>query len=732
MIELASALPGPDGCGADATPDDWVAQGYAQLELRRDTDSLQSFERALIAAPDHLNARIGRSRALLRLGQKDLALLAIERVLHERPEHARAHGIHAQILRNLGRTEQARQAAEHALVLDPEEPTAFMVLGQLHLGRKDFAAAIPAFDRALRANPRLAVAARGRADALAAMSQAAEAIDAYALAARLDPTVAAPLVYQARLNIRYGQLENAVEAFTHALEREPDCIAALQGRAQSLNALGRPKEALDAYSRLLEAAPQSDYMIGERFHVQMQCCDWNHFETTRSDIARRVRGGERVDFPGSFNTHCDAPSDQLICAQTYAADVLDAAPLPECSSARMGSDRIRIGYLSADFFSHATAFLAAGLFEAHDRAKFEVYAFSYGQDDGSDMRRRLRRAFDHFVDVREFSDERNAALIRDLGIDIAVDLKGHTLGARPAVLAARPAPLQVSFLAYPATMGVEFIDYLVADRQVIPESDQDFYSESIIYLPGCYQVNDSARQIGPPPSRAAAGLPSSGFVFCCFNGSYKITPPMFDSWMRILTAVPDSILWLLRGADCAVENLRAEAARRGVDPGRLVFAPRRGAADHLARCALADLFLDTHPCTAHTTASDALWAGVPLVTLSGSSFMSRVATSLLHAVDLSPLAVRTPAEYEKLAIHLALAPLELDALKSHLHKARFTSTLFDTAGYARNLEAAFDAIWNRHVRGERPSVLHVDAGDKVSGEPRRTPAQPSGLSSTNR
>jgi protein O-GlcNAc transferase len=323
------------------------------------------------------------------------------------------------------------------------------------------------------------------------------------------------------------------------------------------------------------------------------------------------------------------------------------------------------------------------------------------------MRGRLTRSFDRFEDVRHLSDQQIAARVRECGVDIAIDLKGHTLGGRPRVFAHRAAPIQVSFLAYPGTLGSDSMDYIVADRQVIPGEARAHYAEQVIYVPGCYQVNDSARVAGPMRTRREQGLPDSGFVFCCFNSSYKITPSVFDDWMAILRSVPNSVLWLLKGSVEACENLRKEAQRRGVDAGRLVFAPWQPVEEHLGRCALADLFLDTFPYNAHTTASDALWSRVPVLTRAGATFVSRVATSLLHAVGLAELSVPSAEAYRGTAIRLAHAQGELESLRDRLAIARARSTLFDSVWYCRQLEAAFEEIVARDRRGEAPSPLSL-------------------------
>lgn len=688
-----------------ATSDPLAARGRELLGLRRDSEALDCFERALAASPTAPEAIIGQCQALARLGRPDAALAVLDRLVINAPDRPGADGLRAQVLLVKGRTEDAWNAANRGCARDPQDPAALLVRGLLILERGDASGALAAFDVAIALDPALASAHQGRGSALASLGRTEEAMKAFGSALRLDPNNAVIAVRVAHLMIQLNQLDRALEAFTAALDIDSRNTAALQGRAQCLAALGRAPEAVEAYTRLLAVAPDADYMHGERFHLQMHCCDWREFDMARLDIAARVRRGDRVDIPGSFMAHSDSPADQLICARTFAADFCQIQAPPFSFHPRPEGERIRVAYLSADFCAHATAFLAAGLFEAHDRSRFETYAISFGPDEDSEMRRRLIRAFDHFEDVRHLTDRQIAALVHERRIDIAVDLKGHTLGARSRIFAYRPAPVQVSFIAYPGTLGTDFMDYIVADSVVIPESERIHYTEQVIYMPGSYQVNDSARTANSTPSRCEVGLPESPFVFCCFNSVYKITPTVFDDWMQILDAVPGSILWLLQGTPAAVENLRSEAMRRGIDADRLVFAPWKPAADHLARCALADLFLDTLPCNAHTTASDALWAGVPIVTQAGASFVSRVATSLLRAVGLGRLSVGSREEYRRVAIRIARSPAELKSLKETLALARDRSTLFDSVWYCRQLEAAFEEIVARSRRGEAPSPL---------------------------
>jgi predicted O-linked N-acetylglucosamine transferase (SPINDLY family) len=382
---------------------------------------------------------------------------------------------------------------------------------------------------------------------------------------------------------------------------------------------------------------------------------------------------------------------------------------PVWSGARRNHARIRLAYLSADFRDHPVSYLLAGVFERHDRDRFETFAISFGPRDSGDMRARLEKFFDRFVDVGSRDDVEVAQLLHELEIDIAVDLMGYTSGASPGVLAQRPAPVQVNYLGYAGTMGADYIDYLIADPTVISASSRQYYAEKIVSLPDSFMPNDSSRAIADRPvDRAEFGLPAKGFVFCSFNNSYKINPAGFDRWMTILTRCKQSVLWLSGGHDTALANLKKEAAAKGIDPERLIFAKRVPSnADHLARLRLADLFLDTLPYNAHTTACDALWAGLPVLTLVGETFAGRVAAGLLTAIDMPELIVATPQAYEDLAVDFYNSPEKLTAIKTKLANHRRTKPLFDTASYTRHLESAYETMYRRHLNGLPPDHIEV-------------------------
>jgi protein O-GlcNAc transferase len=373
-------------------------------------------------------------------------------------------------------------------------------------------------------------------------------------------------------------------------------------------------------------------------------------------------------------------------------------------------DRIRIGYLSADFRNHPVGRLAVGLLEAHDKSRFETIALSFGPDDGSDQRRRIKSAVEDFIDVRNRSDADLAAFIHRREIDILIDMMGFTLAGRFGVLALRAAPVQVNFLGYPATMGADWVDYIIADRTIIPAEHFQFYGERVVWLPHTYQANDNKSRVAERvPTGAECGLPESAFVFCCFNNTFKITPRIFDVWMRLLPATANSVLWLLGTNSTAERNLRSEAERRGIAPDRLIFAPRIAVADHLARHHQADLFLDTLPYNAHTTASDALWAGLPLVTCRGETLAGRVAASVLTAAGLPELITTSLEDYEALALKLAHDPALLGGMKEKLRHNRASCPLFDTARFTRHIEAAYETMWRAYQDGRAPAAFAVES-----------------------
>ncbi len=502
-------------------------------------------------------------------------------------------------------------------------------------------------------------------------------------------------------------------SFESAVAVNPDHTEALNNRGASLYRLSRYEEALACHERVLTIDPDDPHAFGGAADCALTICDWTRTARFGAELPGRIASQAPIVAPFRLLGYSGDPALQRRGAELYVRrNVQGVATLGPAR--RIGAERIRIGYLSAQFMAHAGASLIAELIEVHDRSRFEPIGFALCPDDDSDLRRRLATAFDAFHDLCPMNDGQAAEFVRDLEVDILVDLTGHSRGARLGILARRPAPVQVSWLGHAGTMGAPFIDYVIADPVIVPTGDETHFVEKIAWLPDCYLVTDTTRRVpAEVPSRSAAGLPDAAFVFCCFNNNYKITAPVFDRWMRLLGAIDGSVLWLLRDNDAAERNLQREAAARGIDPARLIFAPRVSAELHLARHALADLFLDTLPFNAHVTASDALWAGLPVLTCRGEAFAGRVAASLLQAAGLPEMVAPDLDAYQGLALRLARSPAELGRLRRHLHDARCACPLFDTTRFRRHLEAAYQTMWNIAQGGDSSQSFAIDA--EVSG-----------------
>lgn len=672
--------------------------------------ALELFDRALRLKPDHAGAWNNRGNALLELGRVEDALQSFARATVLQPDYAEAFYNRGNALLDLNRCEEALQSYERALAIAPDYAQAHYNRGNALLALQRPAQALESLDRALKLDPGDAQALSNRGNALLALGRGFEAIDSYDRALALAPDLADAHYARGTALLGLNRMEAALQSFDRALALQPQNASALNNRGNALLALKRTAEALQSYERAFAIAPDLDFLHGLLLHARTELCDWRDLDGEVERMTAKILRGERAAPLLAVLALSDSPAVQRQAAGIWMRERHPASAALGAFGSRAPHAKIHVGYFSADFRIHPVAYLTAELFEAHDRARFELTAFSFGPDSGDEMRRRAEAAFDHFVDVRERSDAQIALLARQMQIDIAVDLGGHTRGSRPGIFALRAAPLQVSYLGSPGTMGADYIDYLVADATLIAQADRRHYVEKIICLPS-YQVNDSARPIADRAfSRQELGLPDSGFVYCCFNANYKITPAVFECWMRILGAVAGSVLWLAEGAPGAADNLRKEAQRRGIAAERLIFAGRVPTqAEHLARLRAADLFLDTLPYNAQATAGDALWAGVPVLTCAGSTFAGRVAASLLTALQLPELITAAPQAYEALAIVLAADRARLDALRRKLAANRLTTALFDARAFARNIEAAYAQIHARHQAGLPPDHIVVQA-----------------------
>jgi len=548
--------------------------------------------------------------------------------------------------------------------------------------------------------------------------QPAQAEKLFAEALRIQPRHVEALANHGTALSALSRHHEAVRSYELALQIEPNRVGLWHNQGVFLQLLGRHEEAAESFRRLVEKAPNFDYAVGNLFQARRHGCDWRDFDALAGSISAAIEAGQRADQPFSLLSIDDSIARQRQCARLYAGYLCPDSPAPLWRGERYAHDGIRVAYVSADFRVHIVAFLMAGIYERHDPRRFETIGVSLTADDQSAIAQRTRKALNQFHNVSALNDAAAAQLLRDLEVDIAVDLTGFTQGCRPGLFARRPAPVQVSLLGFPGGMGVPYMDYLIADEVVVPESVRGAYAEKIVHLPDSFQANDERRSLltaTPTPSRAAAGLPADSLVLCCFNSSYKLNPAFFTIWARILQQVPGSILWLLAERPAVQQRLCEETAARGIDARRLVFAQRINYPEHLARLQLADLFLDTLPFNAGATASDALWAGVPVLTCAGEAFAARMGASLLRAAGLEDLITINTAEYERLAVDLARDPSRLAQYKQHLAANRASLPLFDTARYCRHLEAAYVQMWERVQRGGAAEGFAVPALESQAG-----------------
>ncbi len=689
--------------------------GLALHELGRHAEALDALDRALALRPGFVEALNNKGNVLRRLGRLEEALSCLERVVGLRPDFPEALYNLGCTLMDLQRPGEALDCLSRCLRLNPDQFGAHLQSGiaLLELGRPQ--EALVCCERHLRSVPDDAEAHFYRGNALLELRRPEEAVACYrrALIARND---IAEIHYNlGNALVEIERHEDALAAYEQALKARPGYVEAQYNRAGILQELGRHQEAAAAFEALMALAPEHRFTVGKLLHSRKFCCDWNAYEDRVADILEALRSDRAKDAPFSFLALSHDAAAQLRCARIYADNWYPTAKSPLWTGERYRHDRIRVAYVSADLREHPVAYLLAGVLEAHDRTRFETIAISFGPRQDSAMGRRVAAAFDQFHEVSRMRDAQTAALMRDLEVDIAVDLMGYTQNNRTGIFAMRPAPIQVNYLGFPGSMGASYMDYIIADPFVIPEEAHAHYSEQVVWMPHCFQANDDQRQIAPVrPSRSEAGLPEDGLVFCAFNNVYKFNPTLFDVWMRLLRAVPGSVLWLATDAACVRENLANEARRRGVNPDRLVYSPRLPYAEHLARFGLADLFLDTLPFNAGTTASDALWAGVPVLTCSGEAFAARMAGSLLKAVGLPELITHSLEEYEALALKLASSPSLLSGLRDRLARNRTAAPLFDTPRFCRHLETAYGMMWQRHLRGEPPGALRVPQQDGIA------------------
>jgi protein O-GlcNAc transferase len=681
--------------------------GMMACQQDRYADGAEHARQALANDPRHERACVLLGRALAAMGRPQEALESFDRAVALAPDLAQAHGHRADLLSELGRHAEAVDSYDRALALAPEAADDWYNRGASLVALRRHAEALASFDRAVAARPDFTDAHLQRAKLLSDFDRPGEALDAVDRVLAVAPDL--PEAWLGRGNVlnKLRRRAEAAAAFDRALALKPDLAEAWLGRANGLFASEHNEAAAFAYGKAIALKPDLNGAEGYRIYAKLKVCDWEGLDHEVAQHLHAIRARQLAGAPFTLLAVSTSAADQLQCARRHVQEQpkFPAVWRGEAYSHR----RIRVAYLSADFHDHAVGQLTAQLFERHDRSRFEVTGLSLGADRNSQMRRRFESAFEHFVDVEDKSDQDIAELIRRLEIDVAVDLMGFTTNNRLDVLARRPAPIQVNYLGYLGTLGADFMDYVIGDRIALPFEQQPFFTERIVHLPDCFLPTDDRQEIAPfLPTRLQAGLPAEGFVFCSFNNSYKLNRAMFALWMRILRAVPGSVLWLAQANAAMVANLRREARQSGVEPERIVFAPLVPLTEHMARQRLAGLFLDTTPYNAGATAVASLWSGVPLLTVLGETFVGRMAASMLHAVGLPELVARNLDAYEALAIKLASEPALLADIRGRLAADLRTKPLFDTARFRRNIEQAYIAMVDIHRRGERPRSFSVE------------------------
>lgn len=623
---------------------------------------------------------------------------------------------HAEQLYQLGHLKEAAAAYRELIALEPDDPETHYNLGNAYLDMGNVDAAVASYLAAEALAPEHPQVLLQLGNAYSAKGQPTEAIAAFRQALLHDADNAAIYFNLGNAQRELGQPQQAAESYFAALKLAPSDADSHNNLGNVLREMGRLNEAIASYEVALQLNPGLLHAKVHLVHQKQHICDWESMEDDIRQIRNWVTNVPHAQVsPFAFLAMPGTTAaEQKKCAENWSRIRFSNLINNTFNTKKILPSlnlKLKIGYLSSDFRLHPLAFLITELIELHDRSHFEIHAYSYALDDKSAERRRLEKAFDYFTDIRPLSLAAAAQRIHDHGIDILVDLTGFTQTSRSGIAAMRPAPLQVNWLGFPGTMGsvegAPLFDYILSDTYVTPLMQAVDYSEKLALLPGCYQPNDRKRPVGQLPSREDYGLPDDAFVFCCFNQTFKILPQVFDIWMRLLHAKPGSVLWLLECNPWAKANLCREAEIRGISADRLIFAARAPIAEHLARHTLADLFLDTLPYNAHTTASDALWMGLPLLTCSGGTFAGRVAGSLLTAIGLPELITHSLADYEKLAMHLANEPDALSAIKSKLSLNRDRMPLFDTPKLVEYLEQAYATMWEKHVAGQSPQSFSV-------------------------
>jgi pentatricopeptide repeat protein len=697
------------------------AQAYFNMarllkDQKKYDEAIAYYHKASEIRPNHAQTYNSLANALFAQGKVQEAVSCYRKAVEVKPDYAEAWYNMATVLHDQEKFEDALSAYQQAISVKPDYVDAYNNMGIVLCAMNRYEDALLCYRKAITLMPHVAGCYNNLGATLSDLRRYDEALSAFNKALELNPRYADAYNNMGNLFKNQGKPEEAISAYRKALSLQPDYISALNNIGLTLKEVGKSEEAMSCYRKVLTIKPDEPAAYSNYFYLLLKMCFWKETDALKSRLEQMTRaalaqGRKTLETPFENITYFPDPLYNFNVARSWSDAMAAAAANSDLRFAfdkRERNDKIVVGYLSFDFRHHAVGHLIAGIFGCHDRSKFRIIAYSYGYDDGSEYRRRIAHDCDEFIDIRNLSNTDAAQRIYNDRVDILVDLMGHTGFSRMDICAFRPAPVQVTWLGFPGTSGADFIDYIITDKTISPESHEPYYSEKFVYMPHTYQSNDRWQKISDKKIvRSDAGLPEQGFVFCSFSQSYKIEPVMFDIWMRLLTQVENSVLWLIESDPTTDRNLRQEAQERGVNPDRLIFAPRMAKDEHLARHRLADLVLDTRIYNGHTTTSDALYAGVPVIAMLGKHFASRVSASLLKAIGMPDMIVHSLEEYEVLALRLAQNPAALSALRERLENNRLTKPLFDTPLFVRHLEAAYLEMQNIFQQGQKPKKIEI-------------------------
>ena len=685
----------------------WSILGASSAQIGKLEQALIAFKNVIAIKPNDPKPHNNIGNILKDLGKLEEAVKAYNKAVSLKPDYAEAYLNMGNALHDQSKLVEAVKAYNKAISLKPNYSQAYLNMGNALSAQGKLEDALEAFNKALSFKPDYAEVYYNMGIALADQGKLEEAIEAYNKALFIKPDYAEVCYNMGIALADQGKLEEAIEAYNKALAIKPDYAEAYNNMGVTLQDHGKLVESMEAYNKALDINPDYESARVQTLHQKAHICDWNSMTADRTLIPELGTTNKHVD-PFSLLSLEDSPERHQIRSKIYSAAKFPQKLLPGQVKPSQKHKRIRLGYFSSDLKEHPVAYLMAKMLEQHDRDQFEVFGYSLHGNQQSDMRQRLLQSFDRFTDVRSMTDKTVALQARQDGIDIAIDLNGYTEHGRTGIFAYRAAPIQINYLGYPGTLGADFMDYIVADKFLIPEANQKYFNEQPLYLPHTYMPTDDTRELSQKPiSRKDVGLPNDAFVFCCFNNNYKISSAEFDIWMRLLNKVEGSVLWLRKSNEISHLNMKKEAQKRDIDPSRLVFADRAPMDEHLARQRLADLFVDTFAFNAHTTATEALWAGLPVVTKAGQGFAARVAGSLLNAIGLPELVTTIEQDYEELILELATNPTKLAQVKDKLATNRLTQPLFNTELYTKHLENGYHQAYQNYFDGNPPQTITV-------------------------